>query len=417
MKEWLTIRREERWMMGVVLAVILVFQYLIISKFWVLFAAYSDHNWAVFMRNFHMSGFDPIAYSVLTDWHCGFDTVRHPLLAFMLWPVYEVNQLLWTITGANCCQLCMGAILVICSGYAYLFLFRIMHDVIGISRGDALLISSFFFGFAYIIVAIIVPDHFCISLMLLLLTVYASGIKLRRHEHFTTVESLLLFTVTAGVTLSNGVAVFLCVLAVNGRSVFRWRPLLLTFVLPSVLLLSVGLAMPYATDASLPGVGVPISKQMAWGKRDVPRAKVIGENFFGESIQLHRKHVLGDVLVNRPVIVPYTWKAQYVAEGVILLLLLMGIWAGRKARFLWMVLSIFGFNALLHLVLGFALDEVYIMTAHWAFVIPVAVGFLLRVCRPAGQWLLRAVLLLLTGYLWSYHTYLLVRYLTWPLAL
>ena len=106
MKEWLTIRREERWMMVTITAVILVFQYLIISKFWELFAAYNDHNWAVFMRNFHMSGFDPTAYSVLTDWHCGFDTVRHPLLAFMLWPVYGLNQLLWMLTGANCCQLC-----------------------------------------------------------------------------------------------------------------------------------------------------------------------------------------------------------------------------------------------------------------------------------------------------------------------
>lgn len=417
MKEWLTIRREERWMMVTITAVILVFQYLIISKFWELFAAYNDHNWAVFMRNFHMSGFDPTAYSVLTDWHCGFDTVRHPLLAFMLWPVYGLNQLLWMLTGANCCQLCMGVILTVCGSYSYLFLFRIVQDVIGLSRPDAILVSTFFFGFAYILVAIIVPDHFCLSLALLLLTVYVSGMKLRRHERFTNREGLLLFTVTAGVTLSNGVAVFLCVLMVNGRRVIRWRPLLRMFVLPSVLLLTVALAVPYYTDASQPGISVPVSKQMAWLKNGVPRGEVIWENLFGESIQLHREHVLGDVLVKRPVIVRYTWKIQYGVEAVILLLTVMGVVVGREERFLWMVMAVFAFNALLHLILGFGLDEVYIMTAHWAFAIPVAVAYLLRESRPAGLWLLRAVLLVTTGYLWTYHSILLVHYLTWPLAL
>ena len=37
----------------------------------------------------------------------------------------------------------------------------------------------------------------------------------------------------------------------------------------------------------------------------------------------------------------------------------------------------FAFDMVLHLVLGFGIIEVYIMAAHWAFVIPVAAAYLL----------------------------------------
>ena len=132
------------------------------------------------------------------------------------------------------------------------------------------------------------------------------------------------------------------------------------------------------------------------------------ENLFGESILLHRDHLLEDVNVNRPVLVRYRHAWQYGVVAVVVLLLLAGIWCGRRELFLWLCLSWFAFDMVLHLVLGFGIIEVYIMAAHWAFVIPVAAGYLLKNVswKP-----LRAGILLLALLLWAYNGTLIAQYL------
>ena len=86
----------------------------------------------------------------------------------------------------------------------------------------------------------------------------------------------------------------------------------------------------------------------------------------------------------------------YLLEALVVLLLVLGSCCGLRSRFFLMVASGVAFDAFIHLVLGFGLNEVYIMTAHWVFVIPIAVAFLMR--RLAGRWLMavRATTLLLT---------------------
>jgi hypothetical protein len=69
---------------------------------------------------------------------------------------------------------------------------------------------------------------------------------------------------------------------------------------------------------------------------------------------------------------------NYVVEAVIMLLFVAGIWAGRKSKYLWLVMSYFGLDMMLHIGLGFGLNEVYIMAGHWIYAIPIAIGFLLK---------------------------------------
>ena len=94
------------------------------------------------------------------------------------------------------------------------------------------------------------------------------------------------------------------------------------------------------------------------------------------------------------------------------LLFVAGIWCGRRSRFLWMALSGFAFDMLLHMGLGFGINEVYIMGAHWLFVVPLAVGFLLRKCYGSRSeaWL-RGLLSVLVCWLFGYNLTLFVGYL------
>jgi hypothetical protein len=126
--------------------------------------------------------------------------------------------------------------------------------------------------------------------------------------------------------------------------------------------------------------GKPIAKGefSRWTDISTSRWDTFVENLFGESLQLHQDQLLGDTLRSRSVIVPYRSIWNYVAEGLLVLLFLGGIWFGRRSRFLWMALAGFLFDMLLHMGLGFGINEVYIMTAHWVFVIPIAIGYLFK---------------------------------------
>ncbi len=81
-----------------------------------------------------MSGFDPITYDVITRWHEGYDILRHPLLAAMMYPLYLLNQALWTITGCNCVQLICGVVLTFCGFWSVMFVYRTMAEEMHIGR-------------------------------------------------------------------------------------------------------------------------------------------------------------------------------------------------------------------------------------------------------------------------------------------
>ena len=405
------LKADERIPSLLFLLLIIFFHSLIISKFFVLFADYDAHNWDVFMNNFHMSGFDPITYSVLTDWHQGYDVIRHPLLAWMMYPLYVFNRLLWWITGVNCCQLLIGVLLIVLSCYSYIFLYRILVEQIGIKRIFAITLTYFFFGCAYILVAILVPDHFAISLFLLLLTLYRSGCKIKQQTSFGVVEAAILFVLTAGVTLSNGIIVAFIVLITNGKSTFSPRFWIPVFLLPTFLLMITGLSLKYG----LGEWGNPVQQQMKDVYQYASYTDIVVENFLGESIQLHRQYLLGDVLVRRPVIVRYSWMLQYVVEAILCMLFVWGLWLGRKQRCGWILSVILLYTTILHFVLGFGLNEVYIMACHWVYVIPIGIGYLYRHLPSRAQWTIFGFMLVITLYLWLYHGYLLYHYLTWPL--
>ena len=410
LKDIFCIRKDERLLSVMALLVIGFFNYLIISKFYVLFVDYyRAEDWITFTHNFHMSGFDPVTYDVVGNWRIGYSIIRHPLLPFMLYPFYLVNQLLWMITGVNCTQFVVGAILVFCSFYSVIFLTRILRHVVGIGKWDAMWLTFFFFAFAYILVAMIVPDHFCFSLFLILLTLYMGGIKMKSGTLFTLREVLLLLTITAGVTLSNGVIVLIIVVMTNGSHFFRRQ------LWPSAAVLAVLFGIGYVITVLLDEtVGVQVTH---WISNDVPMLSVIIENFLGESIQLHRQYMLGDALVRRPVLVEYTWWMQYVVEAVIVLMFAIGAWKGRRSLFMLTGISCFLYAFLLHIVIGFAYVEPYIMAAHWAFVIPIAIAYIYKGVSERWQWAVRIPVILITLYLWTYHTYWLYRYLTWPLRM
>lgn len=78
-----------------------------------------------------------------------------------------------------------------------------------------------------------------------------------------------------------------------------------------------------------------------WIDTTTPKGESIVENLFGESIQLHTTHTLGDMCVDRPMIVKYDYWFNYFVEAVVVLLFFLGIFFGVSSgsKFYWMCLK------------------------------------------------------------------------------
>lgn len=468
------IHRDERRVALAVLLALIGLNAIVVCHYYYLFTPVGADYWKLFIGRFRLSGFDPITYAVVSDWAAKYNVYRHPLLAFFMYPPYLLNRALMALTGVNCAIFIVAAMLVAAAFYSFMFLVRIFRDVVGLALFDAVLLSVFGFTFAYVMLACIVPDHFVFSMFMLLLVLLWAGLKMRRKGHFMILETVFFFVFTAGISLNNGVKVFLSALFTNWRKFFRPKYLLLAVVIPSALIwllarweyrvmvwpeemarkeakakrnkqLTEKIYRDYADTARVKdsaavkagvrkivkqraqakykrdhqkpwnkNAGKPISQGefMRWTDISTPRGASLVENFFGESMQLHQDHLLQDVLKdNRPVIVHYRWAANYVVEGLIVLLFLLGILCGSRSRFLWTALSFFAFDVLLHVGLGFGLNEVYIMSAHWLFVVPLAVAYLFRVAGRGLLLTLRTLVVGLSLWLFCYNLFFLLKFM------
>ena len=473
------IKREERALAIVLLLVFLALDALVVCKYYDVFTPLNAHYWHLFISKFHISGFDPITYSVVSDWTAGYNVYRHPLLAFYMYVPYLINQALIWATGINCAIFIVAAIQMFSAFYSAIFLYRICREIVGVSRTDSTLLTFFFFGFAFVMLSSMVPDHFIISMMLLLLALYVSGKLMIRRRKLTIWQSALYFFLTAGTSLNNGLKIYLSDLFVNGFRIFRPKFLFLAILLPAALTWgaarmsydhivwprdvaakaarakakaakeakkkaeaaerhrqdsiriasftmeqmdslrrdsvqrdSIAKAKPKPIRRRKNGKPIANGEFIGWTDITTSRSESIVENLLGESIQLHQDYVLGDVLKSRPMIVHYRHWYNYAVEGLIALLFVLGVWAGRRSRFMWLVMSYFALDMVLHIGLGFGINEVYIMSAHWIYAIPIAVAFLLKnVGRRRYQLALKGVLALLALWLWAWNVTLIVGYL------
>ena len=438
--QFIKIRKAERLPACLFLLWQIIMQATVIVPYYSVFSVVSSNYRKNFLDWFHVSGFDPLTYCVVTDWSTAYDVHRHPLLAFFYYPLYLINHGLTSLLGVNCVQFLVAFVLLISSFYAFLLMMRIGKDLLHLSQRESAVIAFLLFSFAYVLLAAVSPDHFILSLFLLLLVIYITGKQMAEGKPLKKKQAIILFLLTAGVSLNNGLKVFLADFFSKGKRFFRPYNLILVVVLPAVLIWFFG-AWEYKTFVadsvkerkmnerqavkkdktklwtafcdttrikdnkqqkaafdqlwkrhrqaqlkvkySAPRYahsGDPVSKQpfLNWTDITTSRSKTIVENLFGESLQLHQSCTLGDVMRDRPVFVSYNWFFNYVIEAFIVLLFLCGIWAGKRSKLMWMTLSFFALDMILHIGLGFGINEVYIMTAHWAYVIPLCIGFLIK---------------------------------------
>lgn len=439
------VKKEERWLAFAMLAVFVTFNTMVIASHYHVYTMEAHGGfWSIFTKNFRMSGYDCWSWITVSGGRIHFVTSRHPLYLTFLYPLYLLNDWLIQNVGYNFAVYFMAVIIVFSAFYAVLFMYRVFREVMELRRKDARLLTLLLFSFGHVLIPTMVPDHFVISLMLLSLTLYITGKKMKKGQLLTAWQSLVLTFFTAGMATSNGVKTLLAGLFTNGKKVFTCKFISIGVVLPLLLLLGIQQSQYYLLEVPQQAVvrhiesetlkknpqkvlehkkqrdewqrthlGQPVGDGVITKLMDVstPRVPTIVENFFGESIQLHQRSLLKDVSWERPIFVEYNWSVNYIIEAFVVLLFIVGIVFSYKQRFFKMLLAWFACDLTLHLILGFAVTEVYIMTSGWAFIIPISYGYLLK--RLSMKWLklMRVALIMLTIYLWIYNAGQTVYYL------
>ena len=424
-----------------------------------------------FFKTVSVSGFDAYVYSILTDWNMAYDVYRHPLFAYFLYPLYWLNRILIYLTGVNCCQYITAIALLVSTIYSYIFSYRLFREIIGLSQFESNLLSFMLFSFAYVMIAVIFPDHFGFTLPFLICSAYYSGKNIKNGKLNNILCSFFLFTITAGITVTNGIKVFLYSLLTNKRKFFQMRYFILGVLLPIILLLCSAILSDNLKEKQIRTevlkkdkelrkilysqisdtiinkekshiqlvykqelrkriqakyirdhiqknkyIRKPVVQGRFWGWTDMSVSKweSFYENFLGESIQLHSKFLLIDIYKGRPVIVRYDHFYNYFVEILLLLLFVMGIWFGRHSSIMWMCLLSIMFDIFLHIIVGFGINEVFIMTTHWAFVLPITISFCLASSKGLKRQMLRIILTGLVFFFYLYNGNLLLQFLNTP---
>lgn len=435
------LRKEERPVAIVALIVFAALNALLIANHWQSFTRGAHVGfWSVFYNHLNMSGYDIFSLIFISCMRLHWNALRHPLFVALLLPLFWLNHQIMPPTEFNAAVLLMGALLVAADVWGVVLMHRLLRDVVEVNRMDAAFLTAMFYGFAHVMIATMVPDHFALSLPLLLLTLLIAGRRLKEGKPMKLWQSALLFFLTAGMTLTNGVKVALAAWFVNGRKVFSWRSIL-SFVVPTLLLGAVYLwqkeAIIAPQERNIKRIEAAVAKKdpariaklkehddfvkqqngealtksvplLEWSDMTTSRWQSAVDNLFGESLQLHRDYLLEDVQQTRPVFVGYRSAVNYIVEALVVLLLVAGAWIARREKFFLMVFSWFAFNMIMHMGFGFGLNEVYIMTAHWAFIIPIAAGYILRRKNSMAA---RVLVAALTLWLWAYNAVIVIDYL------
>lgn len=329
MQNLFKIRREERWLALSSFVVLLGLHALLWAYYPASFFKGGKLGfWSVFYNHMHLSGFDNYSYIFVSCTRIYYDMLRHPLFAILLYPLYWVNQALRPLTGHNSAVFLVSALTIFAGVYSLIFLYRILRDRIGVGRADAHWITTLFFSFAMVMLTMIVPDHFCLSLLLLLLTLWLATSP--RPQPLWLVS--LLATLTGGTTLSNIAKSWLASLFVRGKRIFRPMTVLAVVIVPVLLFVGAGywqnetiikpvdargkavLAKKMQKDSTLKAKlaahdkemkarrGKPIADNFLLQQTNITasRGPAIVENLFGEGLQFHQKELLKDYSVDRP---------------------------------------------------------------------------------------------------------------------
>ena len=136
--------------------------------------------WSAFWNHGEFSGFDTYTYIVISSFRPVYVLSRHPILAMMMWPFYELNDALKEEYGINCAIYIVAVLWTFISTCSWMLMYRILRKNIELHWLHSLLLTLFFFSLSHVMIITFFPDHMSLSLPLILLSIYLAGKAIRQ---------------------------------------------------------------------------------------------------------------------------------------------------------------------------------------------------------------------------------------------
>lgn len=410
--------------------------------------------WSAFAKDYTVSGFDFFTYVVVTAWRPMYDVLRHPLLMYIMWPFYQLNDWMEDEWSVNCAIYIVAVLWIAMSTATWLLLYKLLKEMT--SRLNALLLCFFYYGLAYVMMVTFIADHMVISQMLLLIAIY---LAYKSREGMAWWKAMIIYTFATGVTLTNGVKLWIndmLSMLTGGGNIRKCVLRSAMYIIPTCFIFwayhyqtktimvdeqatiqrvregkikkdSTKIAF-FAREDSIQKVRVAEKKKNQVGDshlfqftdNSVARLPLLYENMFGEGFLLHEDHLLEDADSKnakkcRPVFVVYRHCWEYIVNAIIIILFVAGVWYGRKNRLIYLAIAPLLFDLVVHIGFRFAAKDIYIMTAHWAFVLPIAMACLLgrntenNIIKKRIGAFLSLLILVVTLFLWYHNLSLIAK--------
>lgn len=303
------------------------------------------YDYGTYMVNFASYGF--ITYMPF----------RHPLLGLLSAP--------FIIIGATIAQI---------SPWAYFILLHAMFAMFGtlaawlVHKIAGLTAVLLFLTIPFVWIASATPESYAVSMCVLLAVVWWAMYQesFCKSEFARAIVWTVLFVVASGVTLTNGVKVVIAYAIANKLSRRQWKWLGIV----SLCILFLGVAF-FAFRMWMWNVTHPDMQKSIWVSIGQTLARSQTDmTFFGRLKAIICNFFLFPLSMGNPLAV--LWAVLlYVAAAV-------GAWKIRKNRIVWVMGGMFTVDVAIHIICGWALNEAWIFSPHWVWIIPILIGSALK---------------------------------------
>lgn len=391
-----------------------------------------------------ISGYDPYLLSTLTDWsHTQYlhssSLFSHPGFAIITLPFAVLNTLVSFFIGTNCANFILSITLTLMYVASVIFLKKILEELVYLKPHEALILSLLFGSMAYVLIMSFTPDHFAFSQFFLILYTYLWT----KNKSKETQKKSLFFTyiIICGITITNGIKILLSLLFFKrGRGFLKYSLLSIiilavTTLIPRILTIGIDysrnntdityLAKKYVnsinnkhfysdekeiegkyhvikpdcspkqneSNKQLKEQKVSITgnflfyklrgiflEYMVWTGETVSRFDAFVYNMFGESSILHKNSINKDGIG----FVSYSNIFINVVNYIFILMVFCGIYIGRKTPLMKLLTIFLSTDILLHIIIGFGINEVHIFSPHYLFIYVISIGYLIK--NTTGYW-------------------------------
>lgn len=350
--------------------------YLFLGCFW-LFHVNLD-------KGFTLLGYDTYEYTIgefLVPYKVLFFKLRHPLMAFWLFPVSVIAYLPEWLLGIASVLPVFTVATNLAMALSTSLVWRICRFVNPSSINGNLICTGVYFSFAQVIILSFAVESFPFSSLALLSYISYVCLLPKKTDIYS---NNLFFAIVSGITITNGLKFVLAQLLWKEKCLDfvkrTFKSSFLFFFLTSIAVLVavarwVFLIRPVSPDVSLISLLLGDSMNYVMHYDFVQRLKVAGYNFFVSPILLcvdalnfegfdFSEKVLSNLSIwVIPLCVFYSG-------------LLLSLWINRKKQLVSVFLCFLAVDVLIHLILGYGLNEGHIFSGHWLFMFPILLAML-----------------------------------------